>query len=525
MSKQVNGYDIVSVGALQALGLVRIVNSHTNRCVGTCAADEAEAFCKSLPAAGPETSAETSDVRMGEVTTSGSVSEVVGNNSAATGISKSSGVAAGKSGVTTKKKVGAGGSKKKPTEKSVSVASKNDAGTQDLDVEHSFTGLINALRKEYQASHAGTVWRVPVECCVAEGGLIRNSKNNASDRIKRTLSDEEIAMLRFSPDGSVVLCKEYVHSDGRVATVDKEGLSFDFDMAAVADAEKKDEFPLLLYRKGGTAFTTAWHVQDPATYADKTKAIVYDLETTGLEPDKDGNPPEILQLTIMDFNGNAIVNEYYKPEFITDWSGAAAVNGITPEMVASRPTFREAIPQIQKIFDEATLIVGYNSNGFDDKVLTQSGIKFNDAPHYDVMLHYQKVFGMKGPMSFGKGNEYLMQKLSLAYIDSIGVTNSAKKTVLGAHDALNDTRMTLEVFYALQTDNLVRKTPHWVSLFFRPIIRNKGKVFGDQEKATRTWADMFYQDSKSRLEAMRKKAGTDCWPNLPKVWDLAQYCK
>lgn len=503
MQKEVNGYLVVEVAALKSLGLVRIINSLTNRCVGTCSPDEADHIRESLPPAADNLPvAPTASVDVKKLT----------KNSATTARVSSGGTTSGAKTAKNAQSSGTNGG---------STADGTDLQGKDVRL----STLITALRKEYKASHANQVWRVPVECCIASGGVIMNSLNNPSDRKKRTFSDEEIGMLVFSPDGVVRLCKEYEHSDGTIATVDKEGLNFVFDMDKVKVAEDNGVFPLQLLRKGGK-LTSAWHIQDSSTYADRSRAIVYDLETTGVKDDENGNPPEILQLTVMDFNGKVVLNDYFKPEYTLDWSEAAAVNGITAEVVAGKASFRSRLPEIQALFDNATLIVGYNSNSFDDGVLKKNGITFKeDVPHYDVMLHYQKVFGMHGLEQYGKGNSYLMQKLTLAYLDCIGNVGGAKETVLGAHDAANDTRMTLQLFEALQTNDLTRDTPHWVSLFFRGIVRNKGKVFGSQEEATKLWTDMFYLPMKDRIDAMRKHAGKGGFPALPKVWDLARYCK
>lgn len=503
MEKEINGYYAVEVGALKSLGLVRIINGKTSRCVGTCSPDEADAVRRSLPVAQDDTpiaptasTATKSSAKKSVGVTSKSATNTVAADKSA------------KSGATNESKTS-----------STSVG--NNSETDNITL----SALLLALKEEYQNSHANTVWRVPVECCIASGGVIMNSRNNPSDHKKRTFSDEEIGMLVFSPDGEIRLCKEYEHSDGSLSTVDKEGLNFIFDLEKVKTAEESDQFPLRLLRKGGK-LTTGWHVQDPATYADRSRAIVYDLETTGIKDDAQGNPPEILQLTIMNFNGKVVLNDYFKPEYTTDWSEASAVNGITEEVVEGKASFRSRLPEIQALFDNATLIVGYNSNSFDDTVLKKNGLVFQEGvPHYDVMLQYQKVFGMHGPEYYGKGNQYLMQKLTLAYLDCIGNVGGAKETVLGAHDASNDTRMTLQLFEALQTKDLTRNTPHWVSLFFRDIVRNKDKAFGSQEKATELWTSMFYQDSKSRLQSMREHSGKGGFPALPKVWDLAQFCK
>lgn len=508
MQKEVNGYTVVEVEALKSLGLVRIINSKTSRCVGTCSPDEADALRMALPEAtnnlpvAPTPATKSSSGRSGKTSSGRSVSS---SKSTETPVADTKSVPKDANGAKTNC----------PT----SVEKNSDTDSSTL------SALLLALKSEYEDSHKNTVWRVPVECVVASRGIIVNSRNNPSDKKKRTLSDEEIAMLVFTPDGEIHLRKEYEHSDGSVSTVDKEGLNFTFDLQKVAEAEKSGGFPLRLLRKGGK-LTTGWHVQDPATYADRTRAIVYDLETTGIKDDANGNPPEVLQLTIMDFNGNLVLNDYFKPEYTTDWSEASAVNGITEDVVAGKASFRSRLPEIQAMFDNATLIVGYNSNTFDDNVLKKNGITFNpEVPHYDVMLQYQKVFGMHGPEFYGKGNQYLMQKLTLAYLDCIGNADGAKETVLGAHDAANDTRMTLQLFDALQTRDLVRGTPHWISLFFRDIVRNKDKAFGSQEKATALWTSMFYQSSKDRLQSMREHAGKGGFPSLPSVFDLQAYCK
>lgn len=64
----------------------------------------------------------------------------------------------------------------------------------------------------------------------------------------------------------------------------------------------------------------------------KSKRIVIDTETTGLDPNED----EILQLSVINVNdGSTIYNQYFKPEKATSWEQAQAVNGISPEMVAA----------------------------------------------------------------------------------------------------------------------------------------------------------------------------------------------
>lgn len=61
-----------------------------------------------------------------------------------------------------------------------------------------------------------------------------------------------------------------------------------------------------------------------------------DLETTGFSAETD----EILEIAIIDQSGNTLLDTLVKPERVESWPEAQAVNGITPEMVASAPTLR-----------------------------------------------------------------------------------------------------------------------------------------------------------------------------------------
>lgn len=59
--------------------------------------------------------------------------------------------------------------------------------------------------------------------------------------------------------------------------------------------------------------------------------IVIDTETTGLNADTD----ELLQVSIIDSQGNTLFNSYIKPLYTDNWNKAMAVNHIIPEMVAN----------------------------------------------------------------------------------------------------------------------------------------------------------------------------------------------
>lgn len=71
--------------------------------------------------------------------------------------------------------------------------------------------------------------------------------------------------------------------------------------------------------------------QPYSLYASKT--IIFDTETTGLNPRED----EIIQISIIDGLGNVLINELVHPYWKKSWSEAARVNGITPDRVANAP--------------------------------------------------------------------------------------------------------------------------------------------------------------------------------------------
>lgn len=159
---------------------------------------------------------------------------------------------------------------------------------------------------------------------------------------------------------------------------------------------------------------------------NKTNIVVYDIETTGLDPEKD----EILQVSVIDGDGNVLMNTYVKPSNHTEWPDAEAVHGITPEMVADAPMFWEISLELQCIFNYAKNHVSYNG-AFDRSFLMKQGIDFGDAIQHDVMLEFAPIYGEWNDYR----QDYKWQKLTkcAAYYGY----------EFKAHDSLEDVRATL----------------------------------------------------------------------------------
>lgn len=177
--------------------------------------------------------------------------------------------------------------------------------------------------------------------------------------------------------------------------------------------------------------------------------IVFDTETTGLNPERD----EIIQLSIIDGTGKVLFDEYIKPSRRKKWPEAQKVSGISPEMVKNCKTFRFFRKTIQDIFDSHKTIIAYNI-GFDADFLRASrvdvfrkvspGIKFNtlfdELPEesqkkdfQDVMIDFAEVYGEWSDYK----NSYKWQKLSTAA--------AYYNFKFSAHNSLEDVKATLFV--------------------------------------------------------------------------------
>ena len=127
--------------------------------------------------------------------------------------------------------------------------------------------------------------------------------------------------------------------------------------------------------------------------------IVLDTETTGL--DKMTNA--ILQLAIIDDNGNELFNKLFRPDdkhfkqkgLLYDWGEASKINDIYPDDVKDCEPIENYKEEIQKILDSANEILGYNVK-FDLGFLRANGFKIKkDTVITDVMKEYSDFVGDK----------------------------------------------------------------------------------------------------------------------------------
>ena len=154
---------------------------------------------------------------------------------------------------------------------------------------------------------------------------------------------------------------------------------------------------------------------------------IFDLETTGLQITKD----RIIQIGIVKIKPNGETEEYSRlinPE-INIPQESISIHGITNEMVVNEPTFKDIAKEITSFIDNSDL-GGYNSNKFDIPVIAEAFIRAE--VDFDMSnRHFIDVQNI-----FHKMEQRTLVAAYKFYCD---------QTMSNAHDALYDSKITLEV--------------------------------------------------------------------------------
>lgn len=160
--------------------------------------------------------------------------------------------------------------------------------------------------------------------------------------------------------------------------------------------------------------------------------VVFDLETTGISCEKD----EVVEISALKVKNGQVVDGFstlVDPK-IPIPAVASAVNGITDDMVAGRPSFGDAL-RCFLVFVGDAVLVGHNIEGFDLKFLNR---------------------GTAGYWNMKIGNDYIdTLALSRKYFPDMKhhrLTDMAARYGIctdGAHRGLADCRMTQKVYECL----------------------------------------------------------------------------
>ncbi len=93
--------------------------------------------------------------------------------------------------------------------------------------------------------------------------------------------------------------------------------------------------------------------------------IFLDTETSGLGP-----TAEVLEIALLDHNGNTLLSSLVKPLHIKEWKEAEAIHGISPEMVLRAPYLTDLMPAIERITAGNEVVI-YNA-AYDMKFVNLS---------------------------------------------------------------------------------------------------------------------------------------------------------
>ena len=174
----------------------------------------------------------------------------------------------------------------------------------------------------------------------------------------------------------------------------------------------------------------------------RDRVVCLDVETTGLDPRSD----EVLQIALVRGDGEVLASRCVRPEHHSSWPLAQRTHGISPSMVEGCPSLASLKPEIEEVFEDVDLIVGYNV-AFDLLFLRAAGISIGRAPVFDVMREFAPVAGR-----WDAGHQRYAW-VSLAYCARYyGVP-------LRAHDALGDAQATLGCFWAMIGRDPARNRP------------------------------------------------------------------
>ena len=204
--------------------------------------------------------------------------------------------------------------------------------------------------------------------------------------------------------------------------------------------------------------------------------VIFDLETTGTSCQSD----EVVEISAVKVVSGEIVDEFstlVNPGMPIPYY-ASEVNGITDDMVADSPTFEGVLRNFLEFVGDAVL-VGHNIHTFDMKFIQR------DAQRY-----------------FGKsiGNDYIdTLQLARTYLPQlrhhrlVDLADYYGIDAEGAHRALNDCRMTQQVFEKLRLEmenpsdaaKKVKKCPRCGN-----ILRKRSGMYGE------FWGCMSYPECK-----------------------------
>jgi len=161
--------------------------------------------------------------------------------------------------------------------------------------------------------------------------------------------------------------------------------------------------------------------------------LFIDTETTGFSPDD-----VVIEIGVVDLRGNTLYESLLKPA-IPIPPDSIAVHGITEDMVAGSPSWKDAWPELMGVLKGR--MVGMYNLDFDLRMMKQTHSRYwldwpmDDRRFFCVMKLYAAFYGQPSP----RGRGYRFHKLEAAGAAcGIPLPNS--------HRAVDDALLTAELF-------------------------------------------------------------------------------
>lgn len=113
------------------------------------------------------------------------------------------------------------------------------------------------------------------------------------------------------------------------------------------------------------------------------EGIAVDVRTTGYEIGVD----EVVQLSIVDFEGNELFSQTVKPQNIEEWSDENASGGIMPSDVAEAPELYQFEDEIIALFEKASIVVGLHME-FIHEIIESSWVSLPACEECDLSKEF-----------------------------------------------------------------------------------------------------------------------------------------
>lgn len=157
---------------------------------------------------------------------------------------------------------------------------------------------------------------------------------------------------------------------------------------------------------------------------------VFDLETTGVQVVSD----RIVEMCVIKVepNGTETTKVWRVNPGMPIPASASAIHGITDDMVADSPSFKELAPEIAAFMKECD-VAGYNSNRFDIPLLAEEMLRA------EVDFDLRKVHAVDVQNIFHKKEQRTLSAALKFYCE---------EELVNAHNAEADVRATLNVLRA-----------------------------------------------------------------------------